>query len=692
MDREKLIAEMSLEEKFRFLTGAGMNHSVECKRLGISSMRLHDGPYGLRMKADDAVEDVFLKIKSAFPNGREGAEVISTAFPSGAALGAAWDPELVFSVGEALGEECRMYGVQAILGPSMNIKRHPLCGRNFEYFSEDPILTEALAEAYVEGVQSQGVAACPKHFAMNNQERGRFSLSSEADERTMREVYLRAFEGVVKKAAPWSLMCSYNRINGILASENGWLLREVLRKEWGFDGIVVSDWGAVKNRAYSLLASVDLCMPYQEEALRQLEEAYRQGDLDDEVVDEAVGRLLTFYERTRLQEEGAAGLEKICDLKAHHGLALKAARESMVLLKNEDHILPLKREGLKRVLVVGERARSPYIGGDGSSRVANPYCVSSPLEELKQRLGDGVELEFLGDDLLHTFENEIGVMEGRLCRKAAEADVVLIFAGQEYSGSSEAVDRTNIELEPYMEYAIRACHRVNRQIVVVLNVGSALSTRNWNRCAKAILVSWLGGQAMGQAIAETLCGENNPSGKLAETIPGRLADAPGMAEYPGDGYKTVYREGLLTGYRYYQEKGITPDYPFGFGLSYSDFTYVAMSLKEGVLRVSVKNNSERDGEEIIQVYVQFPQNSWASHPPMELKAFRRVFIKAGDCQSVEFEVTEDFFTYYNVSLRRWVCEEGEYTIYGGPSSTQLPLSVKINCKGPRGVTMNLWEE
>lgn len=677
MEIEALLREMNLEEKFRFLTGGGLNHTSPVGRLAIPSMRLQDGPFGLRMKTQDQQQGMADRIRSAFPNCHEGAEVVSTAFPSGAAMGAAWDPELVQKIGAAIGEEYRAYGVQAILGPAMNLKRHPLCGRNFEYFSEDPILTEHLASAYVQGVQSQGVAACPKHFAMNNQERDRFYVSSEVDGRTMRELYLRPFETVVKHTKPWSIMCAYNRVNGVLCSEHHQLLQEILREEWGFDGIVVSDWGAVRNRAWSLLASVDLCMPYQEEALDQLREAYENHLIDDETVNEAVRRMLVFCRRTAREQP-----PQVCDFEAHDNLALQAARESIVLLKNAHETLPLRPEKLKKLLVAGETAARPYVGGDGSSRVANPYRVAVPLEELRKCLGEAVEVEFLGDDQLRTYENEIGLMEGLVCRKAMEADAVVVFASQDYSCYSETMDRPGVELPPYQEHVIRACHRAGRPVIVVLNVGSAISTCNWNRDADAILVSWLGGQAMGRAVAETLCGKNNPSGKLSETFPHRLSDAPAMDAYPGDGYKTVYREGVCIGYRHYDRHRIQPDYAFGFGLSYSHFQYANLTLEGERLSFDLTNDSGRDGDEIAQVYVQFPENAWVSHPVKELKAFRRVSLKAGETKRVEIPMTEDFFTYYNPALQRWTTEAGTYTILAGGSSDSLPLSVQTERSGP----------
>ena len=326
-----ILKEMTREEKFRLLTGTGSNTSYEISRLGIRQMRFHDSPFGVRMKAAQTQrKETARKAFSAFPNADKGEEVVSTAFPAGCALGATWDKELLYRVGRALGEEFRAYGINAVMGPAVNLKRHPLCGRNFEYFSEDPVLSGELGAAYVEGVQSAGVAATPKHFIANNQEKGRFTTSSEMDERTMRELYLKPFERIVARAKPWAMMCAYNRINGVYASEHRQLLREILREEWGFDGIVISDWGAVKNRAFSLLASVELCMPYQQEAYGQLENAYREGLIDDGAVDEAVERLLAFLERTKAVYEPHE-----IDFEGHDELAVQAACEAITLLKNE---------------------------------------------------------------------------------------------------------------------------------------------------------------------------------------------------------------------------------------------------------------------------------------------------------------------------------------------------------------------
>lgn len=674
MDYKTMINEMTTDEKFHYLTGADMNAGYKLERFPIERMRYHDGPFGLRMKVKDSggQRELEERIRSAFPSAVKGKEVVSTAFPTGCAMGASWDVDLIRRVGNALGEEFRAYGINAVLGPAMNIKRHPLCGRNFEYFSEDPYLTGKLAAAYVRGVQEKGVAACPKHFAVNNQENGRFWLSSEVDERTLREIYFRPFEMVVKEAKPWSIMCAYNRLNGVYASEHRQLLKEILREEWGFDGIVISDWGAVKNRAYSLLASVEMCMPYQEEAFGQLQEAYQEGVIDDEVIDGALERLFTFYDRTKGVYSPAS-----CDFEKHHELAVEAEKKSIVLLKNEDHALPLDKEKIRKLLVIGEGAVKPYIGGDGSSRVANPARVDIPLEELKKILGEGICIDFMGTDKIDAYNNEIGPMETEIAEKASDSDAVLIFVNQNFACHSEAVDRSNIEIDPNLEHAVRVSSRVNDRVIVIMNVASAMSTWKWDFRVQGILVSWLGGQGMGRAVAETLCGLNNPSGKLPETFPRRLEDVEALKNYPGDGYKVAYKEQMMVGYRHFDTNHIPVNYAFGFGLSYSEFQYSNICLEGDRLAFDVSNASGRDGEEVAQVYVEFPENSWSGHPQKELRAFEKVFVPAHSSVKVSVALSEDFFAFYHTAFRKWMVEEGIYRIRVGGSSVHLPLAAEV---------------
>lgn len=672
MDVYAVLKQMTLDEKLHYLTGKDSNASQSLPRFSVPAMRYHDSPFGLRFKKqNDAANPEFHKrMRSAFPNCTNREEVVSTAFPTGAALAATWNIDLLEEVGGALGEEYRAYGVNAVLGPAVNLKRHPLCGRNFEYFSEDPLLAGKLGAAYVRGVQKKGVAACPKHFAANNQERGRFCVSSEIDERTLRELYLKPFEIIVKEAGPWSIMCAYNRLNGIFASEHKQLLDDILRKEWGFDGIVISDWCAVKNRAYSLLASIEMCMPYQEEAYGQLKEAYEQGIITGALIDEAIVHLFTFLERTKTVYQPWE-----IDFTRHGEIARRAANEAMTLLKNENNALPLVPGTLRTLLVIGDRAIVPFTGGDGSSRVINPPLLTTPLAELRALLGEQTDVQFMPESEIETFQKEVGFMEMDLHERASAADAVVIFAGQSLSCTSETMDRNHIELEPYMEHAIRICGRANKRVIVALNVGDAISTCKWNDCADAILVAFMAGQATGRAVAETLCGKNNPSGKLPETFPARLQDVLSLQNYPGDGFKTEYREKLMIGYRHFDTADISPEYPFGFGLSYSTFVYENLTLTDGVLTFFITNTSDTDGMETAQVYLEFPRTSWASHPKQELRGFKKVFVRAHETVSVQIPLSQDAFCYYNTALHRWIPEKGVYTIRVGANSRDLPLSV-----------------
>lgn len=672
MRHQQIIEKLTLEDKLRFLTGIDMNRTYALPEVGIESMKCYDGPYGLKMPLGG--EKLKEKIKSAFPACAGGTDVISTAFPNGCALGATWNKNLAKEVGKAHGHEAKAYGVNVALGPSVNIKRHPLCGRNFEYISEDPVVAGELGAAYVEGIQENGVAACPKHYIANNQERGRFSVSSEMDERTMREIYLKPFEHIVKKANPWSIMCSYNRINGIYASENRFLMDEVLRKEWGFDGSIISDWGSVHNRAHALNATLELCMPYQEEDYGILMQAYENGEITDEVIDGAVDRLLTLYDRTHHEN-----VEAEIDFEKHHEIALNAAREAVTLLKNEN-VLPLNAKELKRIMIIGETAAHPYNGGDGSSRVKNPPYKNTPLEEIRKIVGEDVELDFWGDDRLNTYDNEIGIMETKVIQRAAECDAVIIFASQDYSCYSETMDRNHIEIEPYLEHTIRTASRVCDKVAVVLNVGSAISTWKWKHYAGAILVSWTAGQGMSTAVAETLFGLNNPSGKLAETFPRNLSDVLSLKNYPGDFKKVMYDEKLLVGYRHFDTNHVEPDYEFGYGLSYTTFEYSDLSIDGMEVSFTLKNTGSVAGKETAQLYLASPKESWLSHPEKELKAFDKIFLNPGEEKRVTFTLQEDDFKSYNIMLHGWMEESGEYSVLVGASSRNLPLRGVISRK------------
>jgi beta-glucosidase len=678
------INELTLEEKLKMLSGSAMSKTAGIERFGVKPMRLHDGPNGLRRFLNNDIEES-PEFKSAFPGVGSSGEMVATAFPTGSALGATWNKEMVKKVGEALAEECAAYQVSVILGPAVNIKRHPLCGRNFEYISEDPVLSGELGTAYVNGVQSKGIATCPKHYIANNQEEGRFWVSSEMDERTMREIYLLPFEKIVKNASPWSIMCSYNRLNGIYTAESRFLMDKVLRQEWGFDGAVISDWGAVKNRARSLKAKLDICMPPYETAIDELKSGLERGLITEKDIDEAVENVLMLHERTK---DGISSPGRI-DFESHHEIARAASAESITMLKNNG-ILPLNKDKLKKLLIIGNLAVTPAIGGDGSSRVGKPWKIDSPLDEIKKIVGEEVEIELIDRNKLDTEFCEVGSMELNIQRRAKLADAVIIFVSQHFSTNSETIDRNDIFLPPYLSHAVRAARRTNENIIVVANIGSSISTTNFSENASAILISWLGGQGMGNAIARTLFGELNPSGKLAETFPKRLEDVLSYQNYPGDGLKTCYKEGLMVGYRHYDTNKVEPEYPFGFGLSYTTFSYRDLSIERNNEQISVifkvKNTGNYEGSEVVQLYVE-PPKGWVSRPVKELKAFDKAALKPGEEKTIILTLEPRDFMFYSIELADWFTDGGIYKILIGASSRDIRLSDSIAIEKSQDLTL-----
>jgi beta-glucosidase len=519
--REGNVNDLTLEEKASLCLGSDFWHTAPVERLGISAIMLSDGPHGLRRQPE---EGDHVGISGSLP---------ATCFPTAAALGSSFDPDLVRRVGEALGEEAIAQRVDVVLGPGINIKRSPLCGRNFEYFSEDPLVSGVLGAALVEGIQSQGVGASVKHYAANNQETDRLRVSAEVDERTLREIYLPAFERVVKQARPWTVMCAYNKLNGTYASEHEWLLTRVLRDEWGFDGLVVSDWGAVHDRVAALAAGLDLEMPpnlgLSDAAIVA---AVRSGELDETLLDRAVARVLQLVERARARP-AARGF----DADAHHALARSAAAECAVLLKNENGLLPLQPLAGQTIAVIGEFARIPRYQGAGSSQV-NPTRVDIPLDELRAAVPEDVDVPFAADG-------------DEAVELATNADVVIAFLGLPAADESEGYDRTHIDLPPDQTALLERLAAVSPRVVVVLANGSAVSVSGWDAHAAAILECWLGGQAAGGAVADLLLGAASPSGRLAETIPLRLQDSSAHLNFPGEDGHVRYGEGVFVGYRGY---------------------------------------------------------------------------------------------------------------------------------------------
>ena len=672
-ERSALIAQLTLEEKAALCLGADFWHTATVPRLGITGVMVSDGPHGMRTQPD------------AGDHGGLGGSLPATCFPTASALGSSWDPALVRRVGAAIGREAREQGVSVVLGPGINIKRSPLCGRNFEYFSEDPLVAGVLGAALVQGLQSVGAGASVKHFAANNQETDRLRVSADVDERTLREIYLPAFERVVTEARPWTVMCAYNRVNGVHASQNRWLLTEVLRDEWGFDGLVVSDWGAVRDRVAALAAGLDLEMPPAHGVSDvAVVEAVRSGRLDEALLDTAVGRVLHLVERA-----AQAGPAAPVPVEAHHALARAAAAESAVLLKNDGGLLPLAPAAGDVVAVIGEFARTPRYQGAGSSRVT-PTTVDVPLDELRTALPRGVELAFApGFGLDGTVDD--AALADEAAAVARRAAVVIAFLGLPPADESEGFDRTQLQLPDAQTALLARLVGTGRPIVVVLANGSVVQLDGWDQHAAAVLECWLGGQAAGGAVADLLLGHASPSGRLAETVPLRLADNPAQLNFPGEAGHVRYGEGVFVGYRGYDATDRPVSHPFGHGLTYTTFAYtdldveVSGSVADGDLAVAasvmVTNTGERSGKEVVQLYVSDPSASVA-RPPRELRAFEKVEIEPGRSARVAFRLSARDFAHWSTRTSGWVVEAGEFMIAVGASSRDLRLTASIQVDAP----------
>ncbi|WP_432540915.1 glycoside hydrolase family 3 C-terminal domain-containing protein [Kineococcus sp. SYSU DK002] len=666
-----LLARLTLEEKASLLDGSDFWHTQPVERLGVPALMVTDGPHGLRKQSG---EGDHLGLNASVP---------ATCFPPAAGLASSWDVELLQRVGEALGRETRAEKVSVLLGPGVNMKRSPLCGRNFEYFSEDPVLAGDLAAALVAGVQSQGVGTSLKHFAANNQETQRMTISVDVDERTLREIYLTAFERVVTKAQPWTVMCSYNRINGVYASEDPWLLTRVLREEWGFDGLVVSDWGAVNVREDGVRAGLDLEMPSSSGAgTQRILDAVEAGTLSIETLDAAVLNVLNLVEKSRaaLADPGTF------DVDAHHALAREAATRSAVLLKNEQDVLPLAPTG-GTVAVVGEFARTPRYQGAGSSQV-NPTRLDDALSALRAQFHGAREVVFAAG---YEPENEDANAElvAEAVATSAAAEVVVLFLGLPASYESEGYDREHTNLPPVQLDLLDRVVAANPNVVVVLANGSVVNLEPWQHSVKAILEGWLGGQAGGGAIADLLSGVANPSGRLAETIPVNYRDNPTVGNFPGEQGHVRYGEGLLIGYRWYDTRSLPVAAAFGHGLSYTTFAYSGLRLAAGEdgldVHVTITNSGDVAGSEVVQVYVSDTEASVA-RPEQELKGFSRVTLEPGESREVVVTLDERAFSFWHSTARRWVVEGGEFGIRVGASSRDIRLATTVELPGDGVVT------
>jgi beta-glucosidase len=669
-----LIGQLTLEEKASLCLGSDFWHTAPVERLGIAAIMVSDGPHGLRTQPEEADH---VGISGSVP---------ATCFPTASALASSWDPELVQRVGAALGREARAQGVAVVLGPGINIKRSPLCGRNFEYFSEDPALSGVLGAAMIDGVQSQGVGTSLKHYAANNQETDRLRVSAEVDERTLREIYLAGFERAVTEAGPWTVMCAYNKVNGVYASEHAWLLTTVLRGEWGFDGLVVSDWGAVHDRVAALAAGLDLEMPpnlgVSDAAILT---AVRSGQLDEHVLDTAVARVLQLVDRAAANTEPPP----VLDPDAHHMLARAAATECAVLLKNQDRLLPLRPAAGDIIAVIGEFARTPRYQGAGSSQV-NPTRVDVALDELRSAVPDQVEIAFAAGYGIGTTDRDEQLGDEAVAL-ASRAEVVVAFLGLPAADESEGFDRTHMDLPASQTALLSRLADANPNLAVVLANGSAVRLSEWEQHAKAVLECWLSGQGAGGAAANLLLGTANPSGRLAETLPLRLEDTPSYLNFPGEAGQVRYGEGIFVGYRGYDALDRQVHYPFGHGLSYTSFGYADLSAnvtgrpQDGDLVVEVTcrvtNTGDHRGKEVVQLYVGDPEASVA-RPVRELKAFAKVDLDPGETTAVAFTLTARDLSYWSTRLHDWALEGGEFELAVGASSRDLRLTTTLDIAAP----------
>ena len=687
LDVKKLVNELTLEEKASLCSGADFWHTEAIDRLNIPAAMVSDGPHGIR-KQENLADHMGV-----------AESIKAIGFPTASAMACSFDRDLLHKVGDALGEECVAEDLAVLLGPGINMKRSPICGRNFEYYSEDPVVAGELGAAFVNGVQEHGVGTSLKHFAANNQEWRRMSISAEIDERTLREIYLAAFETVVKKAQPWTIMCSYNRINGVYSCENDWLLNKVLRDEWGFEGLVMTDWGAMDERVPSLKAGLDLEMPdCHGETDKLIVKAVQSGELEESVLDTAVERILTMVDKYLTARKGIdpasmvhplpSSVERGYDVAAHHALARTTAEQSAVLLKNED-ILPLQKD--KKIAFIGEFAKVPRIQGGGSSHINN-----TSIESALDAAGDSVSYA-QGFHIDEETTDETLLQEAITLAKGS--DVAVIFAGLPDSFESEGFDRTHLNMPANQNELIARISEVQPNVVVVLHSGSPIAMP-WLDKVAGVLQMYLAGQASGGAAVNLLFGDATPCGKLAETFPLHLEDNPSYLNFPGNREKVCYQEGVFIGYRYYDKKKMDVLFPFGYGLSYTDFTYSNMKVTvngknaadvdmiketdEIIVSADITNTGNCDGAEIVQLYIKNPV-VYEIRPEKELRDFAKVFLKAGETKTVTFTLNARAFSYYETRIHDWYAESGDYEILLASSSRDIRLQDTVSITGSKKI-------
>ncbi|MBQ3010978.1 MAG: glycoside hydrolase family 3 C-terminal domain-containing protein [Oscillospiraceae bacterium] len=656
MKHKELITQMTLEEKASLLSGANFWNTKPVQRLGVPGIMLTDGPHGLRKQGGKADH---LGLNKSIP---------ATCYPSAAGLANTWNEALIEEMGQHLGLEAASEGVSVLLGPGCNIKRSPLCGRNFEYFSEDPYLSGKMAAALIRGIQSNGISACVKHYAANSQELCRMTNNSVVDERTLREIYLPAFELAVKEGGVKCLMTSYNQINGTYAHEHMHLLREILYGEWGYRGMVVSDWGGNNDRVASVKAGGTLEMPSSNgQTDRQIVQAVREGKLDEAVVDEQADKMLEMIFSTQDAIRG-----KSYDRDTHHAVAAKVAEQTAVLLKNEENTLPLMPD--TAVAVIGDFAKTPRYQGAGSSKI-NPTKLDCGLDALKHV---GVNVIGYAAGFRRSGKPDYKLIR-KACKLAAQADTVVLWLGLDEGGEAEGVDRDTMALPANQIALLEAVAQVNPNIAVVLSCGCAVEM-NWDKHAKSVIHGYLGGQAGALAMAKLLTGAVNPSGKLSETVPLSYADVSCAPYYPGREATTEYREGLYVGYRYFDTANLPVKYPFGHGLSYTEFAYSDLSVSNEAVSFTVKNIGSVRGEEVAQLYIT-AKTGGMFRPAQELKGFARLNLAPHEQKRVTIPLNDRSFAVWSVLENDWVIEPGTYEIRIGASSRDIRLNAAVTKDG-----------
>ncbi len=659
MKHEDLIRQMTLEEKCYLLSGKDFWQTRSVERLGVPSMTLSDGPHGIRKQEGEGDQ---LGLNGSLP---------ATCYPTAATIANSWDPALGEEIGEYLGIEAASQGVCVLLGPGLNIKRSPLCGRNFEYFSEDPYLAGKMAASYIRGIQKNGVAACPKHFAANSQELRRMASDSVMDERTLREIYLTGFEIAVKEGGAKSIMSSYNRVNGVYANENPHLLQEILRDEWGFDGFVVSDWGASNDHTEGVRAGSHLEMPTTVgDSDLELVEAVKSGKLDEKLLDQRVDELLDVVLSTCKAVDQWKGRKFYED--AHHAMAARASEQSIVLLKNEKNILPLKKGA--KVAVIGEFAQKARYQGAGSS-VVNPTKLDHTMDVIKN-----FDLDMAGFEAGYPRSGKGDpAMQARAVELAKQADIVLLYIGLDEISESEGLDRAHMKLPQSQVDLLEAVAAANPNVVAVMSAGSAIEMP-WLSKVKALVHGYLCGQAGASSVLKVIMGEVNPSGKLAESYPIKYEDVSSAPYFPAKERTAEYRESLYVGYRYFETAKVPVLFPFGFGLSYTTFEYSDLTVSAKEATFTLKNIGEMDGAEVAQLYVSKPDGD-VFRPAKELKGFAKVFLKAGESKKVTIPLDDKAFRYFNVDTNRFEVEGGAWMVLIGASVADIKLSGTVEVQG-----------